>query len=170
MLVLYAITVCVLDTLWLAMTLLGLPGNWLIVGTAAGAWWLTDKALLGTGTLIALTGMALIGEVLEFMLGAAGAKKSGGSRRGALGAILGAIIGGVAGTFVVPIPIVGSIAGACGGAFIGAMALELHKGRSATHAAKIGQGAAIGRLLGTVTKLSIGTLMWLTTAIAAFWP
>ena len=170
MLFVYALVLTLLNAGWVALNLLGLPGNWLLVATAAIAWLVVEPPMFHTATLAGLVGLALLGELLEFLLGAAGAAKSGGSRRGALGAITGAIVGGLVGTFAIPIPVVGSILGACAGAFIGAMALELTGGKRLGHAATIGRGAAIGRLWGTVTKLAIGGVMWLVAAVAAFWP
>lgn len=187
MVFLYAAVLTLVNALWLGLNLLGLPGNWLILATAAGAWWLIggpgELGDLGAGeagepgarmfhygVLIALLVLALLGELLEFLMGAAGAAKSGGSKRGAAGAILGAILGGIIGTIAIPIPIIGSILGACGGAFIGAMVGELHGGKQVGHAVQIGRGAAVGRFWGTVAKLTVGVAMWLTATVAAFWP
>ena len=168
MLYFYAAILTLLNAVWLALNLLGLPGNWLIVLSAVGFYSLEPGAI-HWGTLAALGGLALTGEVLEFALGAAGAAKSGGSRGGAVGAIIGALVGGLCGTFVIPIPVVGSIVGACGGAFIGAMVMEVRGGKAVGHAVRIGQSAAAGRLWGTVAKLAVGVAMWVVATVAAFW-
>jgi uncharacterized protein len=80
------------------------------------------------------------------------------------------VAGGLVGTVVIPIPGIGSILGACAGAFAGALAVELTIGRRVGHAVMIGRSAAVGRFWGTVAKLAIGGLMWVTAAAAAFWP
>lgn len=169
MLIAYGIILSVVNLLWVMLNAVGLPGNWLLLLCTAGfAWWKWEEAVIHVGTLIALLVLALLGELAEFLLGAAGAARSGASRRGAIGAILGALVGGLLGTVLIPIPILGSIFGACGGAFIGAMLLELSGGKQARHAARVGQGAAWGRLWGTLVKLSIGLVMWLTATAALF--
>jgi hypothetical protein len=35
---------------------------------------------------------------------------------------------------------------------------------------RIGVGAGVGRLLGTVYKLIVGAVIWLVAGLAAFWP
>ena len=67
-------------------------------------------------------------------------------------------------------PVVGSLVGACGGAFVGALLLELQKGEAFDFAVRSGKGAAVGRFWGTVSKLAVGVLIWITLAVAAFVP
>jgi uncharacterized protein YqgC (DUF456 family) len=151
---------------WL-LTLFSLPGNWLMVASAAlyayaippeSAWGMS-WAFVGV-----LAALALAGEAIELVASALGAKKHGGSKRGALLAIVGSMIGAMFGaTLGLPIPVVGSIAGvvlgASLGAMIGAMLGEIWKGRDAQQTWKIGGGAFWGRLWGTVAKTAVGTLM-----------
>ena len=175
MLILYAVAATLLNVVWVLLNVLGLPGNWLIVLTCLGAWWLTrDDAgvspLMHGWVLAWLSGLALVGELMEFWMGAAGASKAGASWRGSIGAILGAIIGGIFGTVLIPIPIIGSILGACLGAFAGALALEFLGGRNVKDSMTVGHGAAVGRFWGTVAKLSIGGVMWVAATAALFWP
>jgi uncharacterized protein YqgC (DUF456 family) len=171
MMYLWATILVVANTGWLFLVLLGLPGNWLMVGsTALVAWLYWDRGMINHWTLIALLAVAVIGEVLEFAAGAVGTKKAGGSRGGAFGALLGGVIGAGAGTFVIPVPIIGSLIGACGGAFCGALALELAGGRDIEPAVRSGLGAGVGRFFGTVAKLVVGIVIWTVAAVAAFWP
>ena len=150
-----------------ALTLLSLPGNWLIVA-AVTAYVLVVPAEspvgVGWGVAVALVFLAAVGEVLEFLAGALGAAKAGGSRRGAVLALAGSLVGGIAGLFFgTPIPVVGPLlvavllAGA--GAFIGAVLGERWKGRGFDDAWKVGKAAFWGRLLGTVAKAVIGAAM-----------
>src|SRR3954462_2011716 len=84
---------------WLT-TLVALPGNWLIVGCAAlFAWLLSHNSVGGvTWTTVAvLAGLAVLGEIVEFAAGAAGAAKQGASKRGVALAMVGAFIGSVLG-------------------------------------------------------------------------
>ncbi len=171
----WAVIVVVLNAAWLGLIVLGLPGNWLMVGTALVAAWLTsrhpgDVALFGLPVLIVVFALAVLGEILELVAGAAGAKRGGGTRRGALGALVGGLVGALVGTFVIPVPIVGSLIGACLGAFAGAWGFELTGGREMDAAVRSGLGAGVGRLAGTVLKLVVGILIWVILAVAAFWP
>src|SRR6185295_19694002 len=82
---------------WLT-TLVALPGNWLIAGFAAlFAWLVSQDAGRGiTWTTVAvLAGLAVLGEVVEFAAGAAGAAKQGASKRSIALAMVGAVVGSV---------------------------------------------------------------------------
>ncbi|MGC3968996.1 MAG: DUF456 domain-containing protein [Pirellulales bacterium] len=97
-------------------TVISLPGTWIILVTAAVYSWLTPDGArwdIGGNVLGVLLGLAVVGEILETASSAAGVKKLGGSRRGAVLAIVGSLIGAVIGTGAIPIPIVGTLAGAC---------------------------------------------------------
>ncbi len=158
---------------WLSQ-LVGLPGNWIIVAAAAGYAWLmpSDGRLdLGWETVIALVALAVIGEIVEFVAGALGVTKAGGSRRGAVLALVGSVIGGIVGVFVgVPIPVIGSLAAALifggVGALVGAFVGESWKGRDFATSLTIGHAAFVGRILGTVGKLIVGSVMVVVTIVA----
>ena len=111
--------------------------------------------------------MAALGEVLEFVLGAAGSRRAGGSTRAAALAILGSFIGGILGT-ALPVPIVGTVIGACLGAFIGSLLGDLWAGRPLFPSVEAGWRAALGRFWGTVSKLAIGGIIAVILALAAF--
>ncbi|MBI5866369.1 MAG: DUF456 domain-containing protein [Planctomycetes bacterium] len=176
MLIAIAILLSVLCGACVLLTVLGLPGAWLMVALAGlTAWWKWDAAhswtdqFIGGPALLALFFLAVVGEIWEFVASAAGAKRAGASSRGAFGALVGAIIGGILGTFFVPIPIIGSLVGACFGAAIGAWAGELSIGRGHDQAVRSGIGAGVGKLKGTLAKLAIAVAMWLVVTVAAFW-
>lgn len=159
---------------WLS-TLFTIPGNWIIVGLAALFVWLIPPENGGglTWFYVGVAAvLALIGEIVEFSAGAAGAKKQGASRRSMLLAIVGTVFGSIIGAVIsLPIPIVGPIIGAVGGgalgAFGGAYAGETWAGRDPAQRVAAGQGALVGRLLGTVGKLWIGAVMIVVIAIDA---
>ena len=113
---------------------------------------------------------ATIGEVLEFIAGALGAKHAGSSPRGTWGALAGGIIGAILGIFI-PIPIVGSLIGAIIGTFAGAILGEMTAPETTIRSTlKPATGATIGRILGTLSKIPIAILVWLALSVAAFWP
>jgi uncharacterized protein len=169
-----ALLVVANTTAWLS-NLVSLPGNWLIVAvTAVFAAVFPEDAGRGIGwTAVAiLAALALAGEVLEFVAGAAVAGKRGGSRRGMVLAIVGTILGSLSGALVsLPVPLLGPILGALGGgvlgAFIGAWAGEIWKGRSWDAGIQIATAAVIGRLLGTAGKLILGAMMVVIAAVDA---
>ena len=103
-----------------------LPGNWLIVGFAAlYAATVNEGAAQGITweVVTALVVIAALGEVAEFMAGAAGAAKKGGSRRSVVLAIVGAVAGSFFGAVAgLPIPLIGPLVGALAGAGFGAFA------------------------------------------------
>jgi hypothetical protein len=140
-----------------------------MVGSAVLLEWWVDPPLFSVATLVAVTALATVGEIVELISGALGASKAGGSWRGSLGALLGAIAGGIAGTIFIPVPVVGSILGLCGGAFAGTFVLESLGGRSDEESIRIGKGAALGRLLGVLAKLILGAAIWVVLVVAGFW-
>ena len=160
---------------WLT-TLLTLPGNWIVVGLAAGFAWLFP-AELGRGiewrTVIVLAVIAGVGELIEFGAGAAGAAKRGASRRAVVLSLVGAVVGSVVGLVVgVPIPVIGplimAVFGGAIGAFAGAYLGELWKGRGEDERIAVGQGAFVGKLWGTVGKLAAGAVIVALVTIDAF--
>ena len=77
--------ILILVTCWL-LTLLGMPGNWLMAAAAAVYACLVpaqSPAALGWKTVAALLVLAALGEIVELLAGAMGVAKAGGSRRGA---------------------------------------------------------------------------------------
>ncbi len=164
---LYAVVLLLINTLALLLVPIGLPGTWLMVAATAAVAWL-QEGMFSLWTLGAIALIALGGEILEFIAGAAGSKKAGGTWRGAVGAILGGLVGGIAGTFLIPVPVLGSILGAALGAAGGALLGELSGGKKLEAAAAVGRGAFVGRLLGTVFKLGAGALIWVVALAASF--
>src|SRR5882757_7723861 len=151
---------------WLT-TLVALPGNWLIVGCSALFAWIVsyDSGRGITWTTVAvLAGLAVLGEVIEFAAGAAGAAKQGASKRSVALAMVGAVVGSILGLAIgSPILIVGSfvmaLVGGATGAFFGAYLGEAWKGRPHDARVAAGRGAFTGRIWGTVGKLAVGAIM-----------
>jgi len=170
MIYLVAGVLVIVNGVWLILTLLMLPGNWLMVGTAGlVAWWYRDAEMISLPVLIVAGALAVAGEVVEFAASGIAARKTGASRWGGFGSLLGAVVGLVIGTAAIPIPILGSLLGACGGAILGALALEIATGRKMHRAIKPSLAAGAGRLAGTIIKFAIGLVIWTTIAVAAFW-
>jgi len=113
----WLVLLIVLNTLWLALVLVGLPGNWLMILTALlFAWWQSEAPIFSTVTLVVFCVLGLAGELFEFAAGTVGSKKAGAKIWGSVSAILGGITGAIAGMFLIPVPVIGSLTGACAGA------------------------------------------------------
>lgn len=156
------------------LTLVGMPGNWFMVLAAAGYAWIgpqTGLIQLEWKTVIALSVLAIIGEIAEFAAGMVGARRAGGSRRAAVFSLIGSLIGAIGGaTIGIPIPVLGSavaaVVGGALGAFAGAAFAEHTRGELAGQSLKVGQAAFWGRLLGTGIKTVVASIIAAVTIIA----
>jgi uncharacterized protein YqgC (DUF456 family) len=154
--------------------LVGLPGTWILIASAVLVDAL-DRLWLPAGapftfhpiTIAGCIALAAIGELLEFALSAAGAKRFGASARGMWGSVVGGVVGAIAGTLA--LPIIGTLVGAALGTAAGAVLGELSsRDKTLAETAKPALGAVIGRLLGTLAKLPIALVVWVVLAVAAF--
>jgi uncharacterized protein YqgC (DUF456 family) len=162
---------------WVA-TVFTLPGTWVMVALMAlAAWFLPEGSERGLGVgwweVGAMAALAGLGELLEFIGGAAGAQRAGASRRAMALALAGAAAGSIIGAAVgMPVPIIGpviaALAGGGLGAFGGAYAGEAWKGRLHHERVSVGKVAFVGRIVGTVAKLVVGMVMVVTGAVL-FW-
>lgn len=152
-----------------ALTLLTLPGIWVSIGTAVLVKWLWYPEMFSWKLLGVALVLGVLAEIAELVASAAGSTKAGGSKHGAIWSIVGAIVGALAGSILIPIPIAGTVAGgvigAGGAASIAEMAFAKKPWRQA---AKIGKGAAVGRLLSTVIKTGFSATIATVLTIAAF--
>src|SRR3989475_11396329 len=77
----------------LVLVPLGLSGLWVMVAGVVGYGWLTDFRSVGVATIVAVVGLAFLGEIIEAWLGFRFARTFGGSRRSAWGALVGGVVG-----------------------------------------------------------------------------
>lgn len=154
------------------LVLLQLPGTWLMLAaTVAMAWWRWEHQLITVWALIALTVLALLGELVEFLGPAVGAAKEKSSRRAVVLAVIGAVVGAIAGTVLLAfLPVLGTLIGAVVGSGGGSMLGDMWAGREWEPALRAGKGAAIGRFWGALGKLVIAVAMWVVVAVALLWP
>jgi uncharacterized protein YqgC (DUF456 family) len=156
-----------------ASNLVGLPGNWFgLLAAGLYAWLMPEhRSDFGWFVVILLLALAILGEIVEAVAGAAGSARAGGSRRSALLAMLGSTAGGLAGLFVgLPVPVVGPLMTAlllsAVGALLGAMVGEAWVGRELHEGWAVGHAAFWGRLLGTFGKVLVGCVMIVVVAVA----
>lgn len=156
------------------LTLLGLPGNWLMVAAAGLYAWLapaTGIAIIEATTVLAMAALAAVGELAEFGAGVWGARRAGGSRRAAVFSLIGSMLGAVGGaTLGLPIPILGpplaAVLGGATGALAGAAVAEHTRGESSSQSLKVGKAAFVGRLLGTGAKTLTATVLAALATVA----
>ena len=117
--------------------------GYLIFGVASG--W----AHYGWGVMILFGLVTALTAVLDYVAGAAGARRYGASRAGVIGSLLGAIIG----------VIVFNVPGLILGPFVGALLGELIWGRTFQEAFRSGWGAFLGFVAGVLLKLVVGSVM-----------
>lgn len=171
---LWALILALSNALAWGANFFNLPGNWLLLIFSIIYKLIlppeSHPSLTWTMLIIALV-LAILGEVWEFVAGAAGAAKRGGSRRGAVMAIVGSLVGSLGGAMLgIPIPVVGPLIGALGGGAVGAFVGAYLGERERTHEERvsIGKGAMFGRLVGTAGKLIFGLLMFLVLTVDSF--
>ena len=170
MIYLYATLITLANLAFWASILFGMPGIWLMVLLAAVVEWMQPgEYMFGQAALYVSAGLALLAEILEFLMGATGARQAGGSKRGAALAIVGGIVGAILGT-ALPVPVLGTLIGACAGAFAGSLLGDRLAGRPMEQSVQAGRGAAIGRFWGTTAKMIIGAVVLVVLAVAAYLP
>ena len=181
MTVLWAILLCgALATGWI-LTLLGMPGNWLIVAaTAVYALIVPADSVLAIGrpVILILIGLRAGRQRRDRRAGSRRHGRGQSGRRPARGAVL-ALIGSVAGGIVgvlcgLPIPLVGSVLAAVLFASLEALAGtvlgESWKGRGLEDSLQVGKAAFWGRLFGTLAKTLVGSVMAGVVLAALVWP
>lgn len=146
------------------LDVVGLFGNWIILGAAVIAWALTGFEHFGPWALGILAALAVVGEIVETAASGYGAAKFGGGRGAIIAALVGCLVGAVVGT---PwFPLLGTIAGACVGSFAGATIYELTlQRRTPGQALWTGLGAALGKVCGLVGKMVTGFIMLIVIII-----
>jgi uncharacterized protein YqgC (DUF456 family) len=137
-----------------SLTMIGLPGNFLIFLTALGyGYWEGFKHFSASFILVLLAAL-VVGETVEFVAGALGARRQKASGWTMTAAVLGAIMGAVIGTFIVPF--IGSFLGAMGGAFAASYGAEYLITRDADQAKRVAQSVMVGQIVGMIVKFALG--------------
>jgi uncharacterized protein YqgC (DUF456 family) len=155
--ILLLIALAVVCFVGILLAVLQLPGTWIILVAAVGYSWHSGWDSPNLSMIALLGGMAVFGELLEFAASALLSRRMGASRRAAWYGLLGGLIGMF--IFSLPVPVLGTIAGGIIGCFLGAVLGEMTARNGVSRAAKVGLISAVGRALGTVTKLVVALAM-----------
>lgn len=131
--------------------LFGFPGNITLAFSSLFYGVTTGFEEYSLTFVLALFGIVIFLEAIEFLLISFTAKKYGSSNWGVSGAIIGGILGAVSGAFVTLV--VGTIVGSFLGVFIGAFGFELIKKKNIKNALLAGSGAFLGKIGGISLKM-----------------
>ncbi len=151
----------------LLLNILTLPANWIMLGLIS-LWKFVgpNTSDMNMFFFIMLFGLAILGEIIEYVAQSWGSKKYGSSTSGMWIGLLGAFIGAILGLpFLFGL---GAFIGALAGAWIGCYFMEILNGRSREEASRAAKGALIGRLLGIIIKCGIGIIILVMTYHALF--
>jgi hypothetical protein len=148
----------------LLMIPLGLPGTWTMVAAALVYRLAVPAGDIHFGTIAGAAGLALAAEFIELSVTARYARRYGGSRRAAWGAVIGGFIGVIVG---VPVPIIGPVIAGLLGTFLGALIGELEWGSHHVVAAKVAVGAVLGRVVASTIKVAVGVAIAAWVLVAA---
>jgi uncharacterized protein YqgC (DUF456 family) len=152
----------------LLLNLLTLPANWIMV-ILVFVWRFANPnpGAMDILYFVSVIGLAVAGEVIEFVAQAWGSKKYGSTNSGLIGGIIGAIAGAMLGvSFLFGL---GALFGALGGAWAGAYLFERLRGRTAEEAWQAAKGTMVGRIFGITIKCGIGVMILVLT-YSAVWP
>jgi uncharacterized protein YqgC (DUF456 family) len=142
----------------------GVPGQFLVAVAASVFAFLCGGDTLSLRIVFVLFGLAILAELIAGGAGFLGAGKAKGSIWSCVGAVVGGITGAIIGSML--LPFVGSILGVLSGTFFGAYAVEYQRCRQGAQATKVASGALVGRIVGTVAKVSIALVMIVIVTIA----
>lgn len=135
-----------------------LPGTALVLaGIVLGAW-IDDFTRVGVGALVAVTVLAVLAWVLDYVAGLLGARRAGASPQALLGAALGTVAGlfmGLVGVLFMP--------------FVGAVAGEYWARRNQVQAVQVGLSTWLGIMAGLLAKVVLSLVMVGIFAVALLW-
>ncbi len=145
---------------------IGFPGNFIILFASVLIAWYYEFELIKLKIIIILFALAVLGEILEFIIGIVGSKKKKSSNKAIIGSMVFSVIGAI--VFSPLLFGFGAIVGAFAGAFFGAFLIEYIKVKDASIAYQSGIGAFLGKLGGVLVKFVIGIIMITTTLYQIF--
>lgn len=136
---------------------LGLGGSFIVLGLAVIWAVATGFDPLTWQWLLVLLGLALLGELLEFLIGTFYVAQKGATKAGVVAAFVGGLVGAILGNSVMPV--IGAVLGSFAGAFVGAVMGEYRRYRRLEPSLRVGGYAFLGRVLAMVLKHVIALVM-----------
>lgn len=132
------------------MTIVGLPGNIIILLAGLGYGFYEHFENINYAVLVIVFGIFIVAEIVEFIAGLVGAGKEKASKRAMIAPFLGTIIGAIWGTAL--LPVIGSLLGALLGAFIVTFLAEYSKTKDSVQAGRVAKGVIKGQVLAILVK------------------
>lgn len=136
---------------------LGLPGGWIALAAIFIYCLATRFSAVGARMLLVMAALAVVGEIVESLLGIVYVAHKGATKWGVLGAFCGGIAGTILGSAA--IPLLGSIIFGFAGAFGGAVICEYLYYRSLDRALRTGFFAFMGKLNAMLVKFALGLVI-----------
>ncbi len=135
----------------------GFPGTVIILIDTVAYSLITGFKIIGWKIIAVLIILSLLAETIDLLLGSAGAKKFGSSKKGIVASLIGAIAGAILMTpFLLGL---GAVIGAFLGGFTGTFIVELIEQRQLKPAVRAGYGTLIGRIAGIFAKSFFALVM-----------
>lgn len=150
-----------------SLVYLGLGGNFVLVLLALAHAVVTGFSPIGWPLLAVLLGIALLGELVEFLLGTFYVVRKGAGGGAAVGGFVGGLVGAIAGQMV--LPVIGAVLGSFAGGFAGAVLGEWWRQRRLAPSLRAGTHAFVGRVLAIMVKHACGLVM-VFLILRATWP
>ncbi|MDH4392688.1 MAG: DUF456 domain-containing protein [Aquabacterium sp.] len=125
-----------------------LPGTALVLGGIVLGAWIDDFSRVGWGSLAAITALAVLAWVLDYVAGLLGARRAGASRQ----ALVGAAVGTVAGLFM-------GLVGVLFMPLVGAAVGEYIARRDQRQALTVGVSTWVGIMVGLIAKVVLACVM-----------
>lgn len=164
--VLFIVTYLLFSAAALASHIFNLPGNFIILGFSLLLAWYEGFEKLNIKIIVVLIIIALLAELVDFLIGVIGAKRYQSSNRAIFVSIIFGIIGGI---WLSPLFFgFGALIGAFIGAYIGALLVELINGRNMSESLHSAWGVFLGKLGGVFSKILMGLIMVFITVKSFF--
>ena len=144
----------------------GVPGQFIIAAAAVAFALIAGSQVISWWTVLAVLGLAILAEIMEATAGFFGASQAEGSFWSSVGAIVGGFAGAILGSMV--FPLVGSLLGAFVGTFAGAFVVEYSQTQAVARSGQVAKGALIGRIIASVLKVFMATVMIAVITAALF--
>ncbi|MFT5233179.1 MAG: hypothetical protein ACI9UK_000101 [Candidatus Krumholzibacteriia bacterium] len=136
---------------------LGLGGTFIIIGLAAVHGAVTGFDPITWQWLLIFLGLALLGELIEFVVGTFYVAQKGATKGGVTLAFVGGLVGAFVGNSIVPV--IGAVLGSFVGAFCGAVYGQYRHNRSLEPSLRVGAHALVGRVVAMLIKHAIALVM-----------
>lgn len=139
------------------MTVMGLPGNILIILAGFAYGYYEHFETIDYAILVIVVIIFVVSEIIEFVAGLIGARKEKASKRAMVAPFIGTILGGVWGTAI--FPVIGSLLGALFGAYSITALAEYSKTKDILQAKRVANSVIKGQIFGVLIKAAAAVSM-----------